>query len=67
MARCSDSYLTDFLKEENCRISTGSQWLYWDNTNNEWVVLYRGYGQRKNRTLYSGDSLVDALKALKGD
>jgi hypothetical protein len=47
------------------RLELGDKWLVWQV--NGWLVLQRPYGKKNNRTLYSGDSLSEALKALKGD
>lgn len=57
--------LIDFLMNDDGRLELGDKWLVWQV--NGWLVLQRPYGKKNNRTLYSGDSLSEALKALKGD
>ncbi len=59
--------IEEFLKTENARISCGNRWLYIDEYTLSWVVLSREYKARNNTTHYCGDSLTDALKALKGE
>jgi hypothetical protein len=56
-----EELLKDNQITANIRVSAGNRWLYWDS---EWVVQSREYGQKKNRCLYSGDNLDEALKAL---
>lgn len=57
--------LIELLKDDdaNARVSMGDKWLVW--WNEEWTVLQRPYGKKNNRTLYSGESLTEAIKALK--
>lgn len=59
--------LIKFLKNDDieCRISSADKWLVWYL--GEWVVFYQPYRARKARCLYSGSSLHEALKALKGE
>jgi hypothetical protein len=68
MADWRDSYLIDFLKKTNSRISVGGgKWLYYDNATNEWVVVEQEY--RNLRTLYrdgySSQCLGEALEILE--
>ena len=55
--------IEDFLKTENSRLDFAHRWLYWYD-NGEWVVVYRAYGARENKTLYRGENLLDALAKL---
>ena len=41
-------------------------WHY-ENYSNQWVVLQRPFGKKSNRCLYSGESIEEALQALKGE
>ena len=55
------------LKTENIRISCVRRWLFWHDSFQEWIVLERKFGARKNITLYAGESLEKALDALVGE
>lgn len=58
---------TEALKNKDdldVRLTCGSAWMYWDETTNEWVVLSRQIGAKKNKTLYHGKSEDDAVEAL---
>lgn len=63
MASWRDSYLIDFLKEENARISYEDKWLVWYA--GAWRVLQKPPYKKSNRCLYLGDNLGEALEALK--
>ena len=55
--------LIEYLKQSNARVSLFDIWLVW--WGDEWVVLEREYGARKNTTLYRGDSIEDAVEAMR--
>lgn len=56
--------LIEYLKEgTNVRVESGGAWLVW--MYEEWVVFYHPYGARKNRTLYRGGSIEDAVEAMR--
>lgn len=62
--------IESFLKDAdiNARIIVGTRWLYWDDSNKQWVVQSRTHGQRNNRCQYSGEDITEALFELgKGD
>jgi len=59
--------IIDALKRGNVRISTGSRWLFWDEDSDEWVVLDRPYATKKNRTVYRGADIAEAVKVLTED
>lgn len=66
MDKITEDKLFKYLKgQEDVRISHCNKWLVW--ANEHWLVLYRGYGQRNNRCLYSGDNFGDALDALMSE
>jgi len=48
------------------RLSMGSAWMVWDDTEEEWVVMERKPYAKKNTCLYQGDSVELALEALEG-
>jgi len=60
-----DSYLIDFLKTTNSRISISNNWLYYDDVGKEWNVLEHEYGKRHNKVLYRGENLGEALESLE--
>jgi hypothetical protein len=57
--------LIELLKsdEVNARVTCGSSWLVWNN--GEWRVYSKPYRARATMLLYWGDSLSDAVAALK--
>lgn len=57
--------LEDFVKRTNARVDFDSRWLYWEEIANEWVVLDRPHYAKKNRTVYHGTNLDNALQALE--
>ena len=57
--------LPQLLKTSNARVSMGNTWLYYDNLNNEWVVLEHQYGRHKSNTLFRGINLNEAIKIMK--
>jgi hypothetical protein len=59
-----NSQLEQVLKQTNSRLSIGNKWLVWSITFNEWVVLEHKYYAHTNTTLYSGQSLDQALESL---
>lgn len=62
--------LIDLLKNTGCIVSNGTRWLYWDilGSNGEWRVNSREPYQKRNRCLYAGADLAEAIKALtQGD
>lgn len=56
--------LMKVLKNEdlNIRITNGNSWLVWYN--DCYCVFYRGYGQKKTRTLIETDNFENALDVL---
>ena len=57
--------ITTFIKTVGGRLSYFDKWLsYYDG---EWVVLQRPPYAKKNRCLYRGDNLEEALIHLKGE
>ena len=48
------------------RVTCGNAWLYWDETTNEWIVLERKFGARKNTELYRGADESKAVAAMTG-
>lgn len=61
--------LIDFLEETGSKIEYRLRWFGWDTEEKRWVVHRFTFVKDvlKKQTLYSGDSLSEALKALKGD
>jgi hypothetical protein len=64
--------IEEFLKspDNNVRVSIGNTWLYWEYLNSltnegQWVVLDRPPYAKRNRTLYNGDNLDEALRMLE--
>ena len=60
--------IEEFLKEHGGRVSLWGKWLIWDESSSEWVVLItRHFRARENTTLYRGEDLYPALKALEAE
>jgi hypothetical protein len=59
--------LIDFLKDQyiDSRLTLQGRWLIW--LDGVWLVQVRPPYAKVNRCLYSGNSLSEALKALKGE
>ena len=59
--------LIEALKFEgsDIRLTNRYKWLVWFN--NYWVVFYKGYNDKKVRTLIQTDNIEEALKVLLED
>ena len=53
--------LEELLVTHNARVSMVNKWLVFDG---RWVVYYHPYHAKKCKTLYSGDSLSEAIRTL---
>lgn len=51
-------------KDLSLRVSNGDTWMYWDETTEEWIVLFRPYGAKKNREMYRGGDEDEAVNIL---
>lgn len=60
------SRLIKLLKVTNARVELDDKWLYYDEDVDRWIVLSRPPYTKKNRLLYSGESLVSAIEILGG-
>ena len=57
--------LEELLKATNSRVSVdGDKWMYFDEATNNWVALERKPYAKKNRYLYIGTNLNEAIGAL---
>jgi hypothetical protein len=57
--------LSDFLQKEGGILINEDKWLVWQDFEG-WLVRQKSYGKRiTTAILYSGDSLMNALEALK--
>lgn len=57
--------IVDCLKVENCRLSCGDRWLYWDETYNNWVVRTHISGARKTTVLIETEDEFEAVRVLR--
>ncbi len=54
------------LKTANIRISCVDRWLYWDESESQWVVAELKYKRRVCQRIYEGASEDKAIAALLG-
>ena len=60
----TDLLISVLQHELQARLCVSDRWLVWDN---EWVVREHKYRARQSIALYSGDNLLEAISALKGE
>ncbi|MDZ4246789.1 MAG: hypothetical protein U1D67_06705 [Dehalococcoidia bacterium] len=57
--------LEELLKTTNSRVSVdGDKWMYFNEVTGEWIVLERRAYAKKNKYLYIGTNLNEAIGAL---
>jgi hypothetical protein len=61
--------IVEFMKENQdfrlTYLGLNESWLYYFS--GKWMVYIKKYNKRASECIYQGNSLTDALKALKGE
>ena len=61
--KIEDAIIAVFMQvNDDCRLTLAGRWMFWDGQ--QWIVLERKYGQRRNREIIETGDLALALRAL---